>query len=278
MSKKQSNQYDKIFKENIEAVIPGLIMKVLGIKAVHIEELPDDLQHTKERKPDVLKKITDSAGITFVLQIEFQLADEAEMVYRMAEYYIMLARKYRLAVRQFVIFIGKDAPKMPIEFVGERMNFNFPLITFAKLDYHIFVNSDKPEEIVLGILANFKNEGSEFAIKKIARRLKETTDGDFALRRYFQQLRILAQLRNLGDELKYTAMESLENYVSMEKDAFYLIGVDRGEKRGEEKSKERFVRNLLAKLALPTEQIAELAGVSTKFVEKIQHKIALSEQ
>ena len=64
--KRQVNQYDKIFKENIEAVIPSLIEKVLGITAVEQEELPDDVQHTKERKPDVLKKITDARGKTFV--------------------------------------------------------------------------------------------------------------------------------------------------------------------------------------------------------------------
>ena len=267
MSKKQSSQYDKIFKENIEAVILGLMRKVLGITAVHSEELPDDVIHTKERKPDVLKKVTDSEGNTFVLQIEFQLADEAEMVYRMAEYYIMLIRKYRITVRQFVIFIGKDAPKMPTEFVGERMSFNFPLIAFAALDYHIFVNSDKPEEVVLGILANFKQDGPEFAIKQIARRLKETAEGDFALRRYFQQLRILAQLRNLGDNLKHTNMESLENYVSMEKDAFYLISKDRAE--------EKFVRSLLTKLDLSTEQVADLAGVSVGFVEEVRQKISV---
>jgi hypothetical protein len=39
---------------------------------VHSEELPDDVQHTKERKPDVLKKITDKNGDTFVLHIEWQ--------------------------------------------------------------------------------------------------------------------------------------------------------------------------------------------------------------
>ncbi len=97
MKKRQSSQYDKILRENIEAVIPALIRKVLGITAVESEELPDDLQHTKERKPDVLKKITDERGETFILQIEFQVSDEAEMVYRMAEYYIMLERKYKLA-------------------------------------------------------------------------------------------------------------------------------------------------------------------------------------
>lgn len=69
---KQSSQYDKILKENLEAIIPGLMEHVLGIKVASSEELPDDIQHTKERKPDVLKKITDSEGNTYVLQIEFQ--------------------------------------------------------------------------------------------------------------------------------------------------------------------------------------------------------------
>ena len=89
-NKNQANQYDKIFKENIEAVIPSLMQNVLGITAVFMEELPDDVQHTKERKPDVLKKVTDNLGNTFVLQIEFQVANETTMVYRMLEYYAVL--------------------------------------------------------------------------------------------------------------------------------------------------------------------------------------------
>jgi hypothetical protein len=65
---RQSSQYDKIFKENIEAVISSIMQNILEITAVSMEELPDDIQHTKERKPDVLKKVTDSKGDTFVLQ------------------------------------------------------------------------------------------------------------------------------------------------------------------------------------------------------------------
>ncbi len=80
---KQASQYDKIFKENIEAVIPSLMQNILGITAVESEELPDDIQHTKERKPDVLKKIKDTQGKTFVLHLELQLVDESEMVYRL---------------------------------------------------------------------------------------------------------------------------------------------------------------------------------------------------
>jgi len=83
---RQSNQYDKIFKENIEAVISSIMENLLDITAISMEELPDDIQHTKERKPDILKKVTDNKGNIFVLQIEFQVADEVEMVFRMADY------------------------------------------------------------------------------------------------------------------------------------------------------------------------------------------------
>jgi hypothetical protein len=56
-----------------------LLKNVLGIKAVESEGLPDDLQRTKERKPDVLKKITDEfvalTSITVSLHFEFPRLD-----------------------------------------------------------------------------------------------------------------------------------------------------------------------------------------------------------
>lgn len=267
-SKSQANQYDKIFKENIEAVIPSLMQNILGINAVLSEELPDDIQHTKERKPDVLKKITDIQGDTFVLQIEFQVVDESQMVYRMAEYHVMLARKYELPIKQFVIFIGSNTAKMPTQIDSELMQYRFPLISFSEIDYHIFLKSEKPEEIILGILADFKQETPENAIKLIIERIEETTEGDFSLKRYFNQLRVLAQLRNL--ELKFkNVMDSIAQYISEERDVLYLRGMD----KGEEKASERFVGNLLAKMSLTLEQIADIAGVSVEFVKSVKQKL-----
>lgn len=90
LPRRQTNQYDKIFRENIEAALPSLMKNLLGIEAVEMEELPDDIQHTKERKPDFLKRITNTQGEIFVLQIEFQVVDEPTMIYRMLDYYAML--------------------------------------------------------------------------------------------------------------------------------------------------------------------------------------------
>jgi hypothetical protein len=264
-NKKQANQYDKIFKENIEAVIPSLMQNVLGITAVFMEELPDDVQHTKERKPDLLKKVTDNQGNTFVLQIEFQVADEPEMVYRMAEYYIMLERKYKMPVQQFVIFLGSSVPKMPTQIERERFKFSYLLFSLSEMDYLIFVHSDKPEEVVLGILADFKEEDPENALKQILQRIEETTDTDFSLQRYFNQLRILAQLRNLDLKLK-NAMDSIAKHIKEERDVLYL--------RGREKEKEILIINLLKQTDFSFEKIANLANATVDFVKSVKQKIS----
>lgn len=262
--KTQSSQYDKIFKENIEAVISSIMQNVLEITAISTEELPDDIQHTKERKPDTLKKVTDDKGNVFVLQIEFQLKDEPEMIYRMGEYYFMLERKYKMPVKQFVIFLGKDRPIMPTQLVREQLHFSFPLIALSELDYHIFINSDKPEEIVLSILANFTGEKPENVLRQIISRVKETAKGELSLNRYFNQLRVLAQLRNLELNLKI-AMDSIAEYIKEERDVLFLRGLDKGQIKAEE----RIVKNLLSKMSLTFEQIADIAGTSVEFVKSI---------
>lgn len=234
--------------------------------AVFIEELPDDVQHTKERKPDVLKKVTDNQGKTFVLQIEFQVANEPEMVYRMAEYYVMLARKYKLPVWQYVIFLGKSKLKMANELQSINLSFRYNLIEIKAISYKIFLKSNKPEEIVLAILANFDKETPENALKSIINRLEETTEGDLALKRYFKQLRILAQLRKLEQKLKDIIMDSIAKYIDEEKDVAYLIGFDKG--------KETFVTYLLKEANKTIYQIADIAGVSIEFVKNVKQKLS----
>ncbi len=253
----QGNQYDKIFRENIDAVIPGLMLNILGIKAVTTEELSDSIQHTKERKPDFLRKITDINGNKSVIHIEFQVADEPAMVYRMAEYHIMLLRKYELPILQYVIFLGSLKARMPIAIESEALKFRFPVISFSELDYRIFLKSVKPEEIMLAILADFKDEDG---IRKIIQRVVETSESEFSMKKYFIQLRVLAQLRNLHLEIEKN-MESITTFFDEEKDIFVI------------RAKRKFVENLLTKTAHTPEQIADIAGVSLDFVDEIKHKI-----
>ena len=182
----------------------------------------------------------------------------------MLDYYGMLERKYKIPVKQFVIFLGSDKPTMPTELDRERLKFSYPLVLLSNLDYRIFLNSNKPEEIILSILANFKGENPENALKQILVRVKETTKGDFSLNRYFNQLRILAQLRNLVPNLK-NAMDSIAEYIKEEKDVLYL--------RGQENEKTKFVAYLIREGNKTFEQIADIAETTVDFVKAVYQKL-----
>lgn len=267
LPRRQTNQYDKIFRENIEAALPSLMKNLLGIEAVEMEELPDDIQHTKERKPDFLKRITNTQGEIFVLQIEFQVVDEPTMIYRMLDYYAMLTRKYLLPIEQYVIFLGQKKPQMPSQLEQKTLSYHYNLINIAAIDYRVFVNSIKPEEILLGILANFAQQEPQEVIRQIIRRIEETANGDFALKRYRQQLRVLSQLRQL-EILTDTIMLTVSEFFKEEKDPLYMRGI----KKGEEVAQQEVVRNLLRNTDFSSSKIAQIVGVSEAFVENLKVK------
>jgi len=128
----QTSQYDKIIRENLEQTLPVIIKDLLHLDIVESEEIPDDIQHTKERKPDALKKVTDSEGNTYILHLEFQVPNEKEMVYRMAEYSIMLMRRYKIAVKQFVIFLKAGKPTMATALTLSILNTTMSWFEFRK--------------------------------------------------------------------------------------------------------------------------------------------------
>jgi len=256
----------------MEGALPGLIKNLLHINVAHSEELPDDIQHTKERKPDVLKKITDQSGKQFVLHIEFQAKNEPDMALRMAEYFIMLLRKYKVPVRQYVIYIGSDPPTMTDHIRSGPMNFAYQLITLSSIDYHLLLQSTRPEEKILAILANFEHDDPESAIKAIANQVIHASHGDFSSRRHINQLRILAQLRKFDHKI-LTMLDDLKGLFTVENDIFYRYGEMKGEKKAAQKinaRNQRIVKKLLRKTDFSIAEIAGLVEVSQYFVRKVK--------
>ncbi len=267
---------NKIFRENLEAIVPTLMENVLGIRAVRMEDLPDELQHTKERKPDVLRRVTNAGGETFVLHLEFQLADDPDMVYRMADYCVMLVRKYRLEVRQYVVFLGEQPPQMPTRLVSRRLQYEFDLIAFNQLDYGLFLSASDPEAIMLGVLANFGQLPPAQAALTLLRRVEETSTDGLTLQKHLAQLRILAHLRNL-QPLIDTLMDSLAKHIRMENDPWFQKGREEGRleamEEAEHNAKKELVINLLKNTDFDAPKIATLAGVSVAFVEEVKKGI-----
>lgn len=266
----QASQYDKILHENIEAALPGLVEKVLGIHVIRSEALSDSIQHTKERKPDVLKKVTDDKGKTFVLQIEFQTSNDGKMIYRMAEYFIMLRRKYGMSIRQYVIYIGESKMRMADRLEVDRLTFSYDIIDISNVNYNLFLASRDPEEILFALLGNFGKDGAERAVSNIVEAIVLNADGALALERFKNQFRILTQLRNLAIDKNVRNMEPVASFFKMEKDIFYQIGKEEGLEKGLEKGKTEIIKNLLSSSGLTIPQIATFSGVSESFVRKVK--------
>lgn len=272
LSHKQGNEYDKIFKENMEQALPGLIEHLLGLHIVQSKEIPDDLQHTKERKPDVLKKVTDVQHHTFILHIEWQVKNEKDMVYRMAEYRVMLLRKYQLPVKQYVLFIGSGRLTMPYSIDEEDFVYRYRLIALSQVDYKLFLQSDKPEEKLLAILANFGNDDEEKVLRAIVQQIQNAVDSDLASGKYFNQLRVLAQLRNLPFKVN-DMLDSIDTFFKAERDPFYKMGEEKGKEEGEAKKSYEVVVNALEKFGYNDEQAASIAGVSIEFVKEVRQSL-----
>ncbi len=283
------SQYDKIVKENLEAAIPALIERLLHIYPIESEELPDDLQHTKERKPDALKRIRDKSGNIFILHLEFQVADDPDMVYRMGDYCVMLAQTYRLPIRQYVLFMGSKAPKMPTELNTGDSIIRYNLVSFQQINHELFLKSDKPEEILFALLADFGQKPPEFILERIVNRIHQTATGSLAFERYISQLRVLVQLRKLQPVLE-TVMEKLTQYFKEQEDPFYRKGqrlgfdlglesgkkqgLEQGKKQGLEQGKKLVVLNLLKETTFSVEEIARLAEVPLELVQAIKNEIS----
>ncbi|WP_080058139.1 RpnC/YadD family protein [Spirosoma aerolatum] len=294
------SQYDKIVKENLEAAIPALIERLLDIHPIESVELPDDLQHTKERKPDALKRIRDHTGNTFVLHLEFQVADDPDMIYRMGDYCVMLARAYRLPIRQYVLYMGNKLPKMASELNTGDSVFRYHLLSFQQYSYKLFLNSDKPEEILFALLADFDAQSPQVILEQMVNRIYETTTGSLAFERYISQLRVLVQLRKLQPNLELV-MEKLTQYFKEQEDPFFqkgqrlgfTLGLESGKKAGLEEGKKAgleegkkagleegkkqgkrlIILNLLAQTQFSVAEIAQLTDTSSSFVEKIKKEM-----
>lgn len=259
--KKQNSQYDKIWRENMQGALPGIIKNVLGIDVLYSEDLPGKVQVTSQKELDVLRKVTDANGETFILHIEVQTRDDPDMAYRMLEYRVMAELVYRLPVRQYVIYLGETASTMPTGIRSWGLSFEYTIISIRDLNYRLFLASEHPQEKLLAILGDFGRDDPVEVIKKIVSEVRSVSCSSFSEYQYLQQLRIMIQLRNLALEFD-KVMKTVADFFREERDPFFIAG--------ERKTKTEVVRNLLRSGRFTISEISGFANVEKAFVMEIE--------
>ena len=285
-----ANHYDKILKENIEEILLPLAEKLLGISFKNSEEIPDKIQITIEREPDLLKIIEGN----YILHLEFQTADEKNMVDRMYVYHSFLWSKYHLPIKQYVIYIGekkKDLVMVEVlEF--EEFTFKYKLINMQDFKFEKFLESSKPEEIMLGILGDFHGITPKKAVKQILDKIYKIAPLPLQFGKYARQLEVLSNLRNFQlIIIKY--LETMPIVYNLETDIRYQQGKGKGMEEGIEKGIEKgieegiekgiekgvinqklkSIKNLIRSKLLTNQQIAAIEEVAVEFVENIEREL-----
>ncbi len=291
----EANKFDKIIKENILPSILTLVNQTLelNIDPKNLFDLPEQVQITIEREPDVLKLVNfpDNPQDNFILHIEFQTYNNVEMHKRMAEYYTILYRKHNVPLLQFVIYIGLEKMNMIHEFQHRDISFRYNLFDLGKVNFNQFLISEIPEVVMLGILANFGEEKVEDAIEKILQKMVtlSTTLPRYkntnAKEKFITQIRVLSKIKKLNNFIS-PILKKMALIFNIEEDEFYQEGVKKTlekanlelEKTLEKANleKKQAISDLLQKNILKAHQsgieinmIANIFDVSVQEVKKI---------
>jgi hypothetical protein len=265
-----TGQYDKVFKENAEEIYEALVKSLLRIDTSQAQDLPQsDLQHTIERKADFLKKIIRENGREYALHIEIQADNHKKMDSRMLVYHALIYQIYGLDSQQFVIYIGNERLDMNDTIQHENMSFQYQIIDIRRYNSESFLQANTPEEVILAILGDFQQDGAETVIEKILLRLQQLTSNSLMFGKYATQLEIISQLRNLKD--------STQNQIKSMPIVFDItqtLAYAQGETKGEAKTRQKAIENILRKKMLSPAQIADAFSVSLEYVLDIQAKMS----
>jgi predicted transposase YdaD len=268
-----SNEYDKIFRENILALFLPISEKYLGVAIQSSRALPGKIQFTKEREPDFIREITTPENEKLILHLEFQTSDEKGMDARMLEYYALYWRKYRLPIQQVVIYLGTQPIKhISGEIKTDVLQFTFGVLEIRKLPSDELLNSEVPEEVLLAILAAYPKKQASAVIRKIINSLIRAVDHKPTLIRYLNQLTVLSKLRKLEDvtEKEVNAMP-----VDFDIETSYLFnkGRKKGKEEGEQVGIDKTILNMLKLNKLSIAEIAEFANVEESYVLKLKEQL-----
>ncbi len=285
-NKSDGNKFDKILKENLEAMVPVLFRKVLKIKIDRTENLPQIRnQITKESEPDFLKMaFSGEYPKGFLLQIDFESKDERATDARMLEYLGVAFRKYRLPVDLHLVYLPKGKPRYftgKIKFFG--LNYEYPIHVLSEIDYREFLSSDVPEDVLMAIFADPGGLSATEILRLIVEKLARLKGKSTELNKFINQLKVFSIIRNLQLETQKQVdnmIDKLEFAKAVRADNWFQMGAQEGLEQGLEQGLElgeikKAIFNIrkMTELKFDTNVIADISGVSEDWANMIQNQL-----
>jgi predicted transposase YdaD len=222
--KNELKRFDPILKEIFSKAAGKLISIATGEKIKgKLEDTTTEIELVKSLRPDMLLKSRKK-----IFHIEIQAQQDKNLPKRMLIYSIGIEEKFGQKPVQIVLFVGKGNPP-PSTFRDEFTIHKFIVLDMKKIDPDEFLRSEKPEEVIIGILAGkFKDKPK--IIEKVKERIVEIVKNEERMIKYIDSISFLAGLFDIEIKVKPMPIQ-----VDIRKTFLYKWGEREGEKRGIEK-------------------------------------------
>jgi hypothetical protein len=219
--KKELKRFDLVLKEIFSKAIGKLISISTGEKIREkLEDITQEVKFLKSLRPDMLFKAGDK-----IFHIEIQAQQDKTLPKRMLLYSVVIEEKFGKEPVQIVLFVGKGKPP-PSYFRSEFKFLKFKVVDMKEINPDEFLKSDKPEEVVLGILAGkYKEKPKVFS--KVIRKISKIIKNKKELLKYMEDISFLGGLFDV--EIK---LEPMPIQIDIRKTLFYKWGERKGFERG----------------------------------------------
>lgn len=257
-----------MWKENFENLVPGIFGELMDLPLAEYQDVSKELPRSYNRIPDFLKKGTLTDGTEFILHVEFQAEARKDMVLRMLEYFSIITRKFQKPVLQFVIFMGENNDSMSKKLSDiiptTPLNYKFQLISINSYPHLRFLNSPFPEALILSILADPGTETPASILNRTISKLKNVVKESDKLQKYYYQLEVLSNMRNLRIE-KEKQKEAMPVLFNVRELGSYQYG--------ESEKKKAVIVRMLHEGILSFEKIAWYTGATVFEVETLHSEL-----
>jgi predicted transposase YdaD len=244
--KKELKRFDAILKEVFSESIGMIYYLAIGKKiGKKVRVISAEISLVKTFRPDILVEADNE-----IIQVEIQAQQDKTLPRRMFRYYYAISEKYKKEPTQIVLFVGKGNPP-PSEFRTPKLTLKYKVLDMKKIDPDVFIRSEKPAEVILGILAGkFKDKPK--IIKKVKKRIVEILKNEEKIIKYIDSISFLAGLFDIEIKVKPMPIQ-----VDIRKTFLYKWGKEEGLKEGEQRGIVKGLKEGLKK--------AILSGIKLKF-------------
>ena len=287
---------DLISKRLLQRLLIGFGNRLFDLNIVEAELLSNEQARIESRRADLVARVKEADGKSYILHVEIQNDNQRDMPLRMMRYYSDIALAHAGdKIVQYLLYIGKAPMTMADHVSDDGWQYRYRVLDMRDQDSEHFLNSDNPDALVLAILCDPKSLEPNALVAHIIKELRRL-HGDKLdnLRDSLKMLDVLSGNRGLQDIVE----ETINMYIDEEKLGIYQAvkkrseaigikkgeareargikkgearGIKKGEARGIKKGEARGLRQMVLRLLdkLPPEQVADLSGMSLAEVEAI---------